>query len=538
MSQIQKGDIERAVAALGQPFLEFICATPIEQWEVHEAAIVLIREINLALSTAGEGGKGDSAAIAERLKYRMAECTNGEVLALVLHRQAGGVVRLPATRNRLDELVVRLAAECYPLFLLPPDEFFKDIPGMPGPQVSSTMFNHDLAKQFERAVLADSKLSEVFKHHSKHAGYTAGMIYRNTGQGSGLQLSTLLGIVLGGAWRSRPNAPTLPGVTQFCSLALARWHLIRDALTKKSPQLTSARFAFAGVKLPGPGPYKFADVVVRQADVRDQEYVPKHLVGQLSGTDASGNSVMIDYAGDVVAEMQFPYVTRLIKHAPDEIPEWPPDLMRLNNVEAISQRLRISLLLAVHRDHHVQIVPSWQNIDDPLAYSASVGWGDTRQAVSLMPTQLIEQEVADWQEWYRLLGMQGSERLTIAVSRIIRAVAERGDAVDVLIDSVIAWENLFGSGQGESTLRVTASMALLLEDDPTERFKLREKLGRIYKLRSKAVHGSSLPRPADVPLCYEALNYAIQALKIMFKERPDLLEDKDGTGRSLKLILE
>jgi hypothetical protein len=57
-------------------------------------------------------------------------------------------------------------------------------------------------------------------------------------------------------------------------------------------------------------------------------------------------------------------------------------------------------------------------------------------------------------------------------------------------------------------------------------------------LRSKAVHGSSQPKPAEMALCYEALDYAINALKAVFKERLNLLEDKDGIGRSPKLILE
>jgi hypothetical protein len=145
--------------------------------------------------------------------------------------------------------------------------------------------------------------------------------------------------------------------------------------------------------------------------------------------------------------------------------------------------------------------------------------------------------MADWHEWFGLLAAEGSDRIAIAISRIIRATGERRDPVDVLIDSAIAWENLFGSSQGEPTLRVTASMALLLETEPNARAELREKLGRIYTLRSKAVHGSSQPKPSEVSLCYEALDYAIKALKVIFKERPDLLQEKDGTGRSLKLIL-
>jgi hypothetical protein len=296
--------------------------------------------------------------------------------------------------------------------------------------------------------------------------------------------------------------------------------------------------AFAGVRLPSQGPYDFDGLVLRQVDARDQEYVPKHLMGQLAGTDALGNTVMIDYSGDVVAEMEVPYAVRILEHGQDDFLPFPEDILKINNIEERSQRLRISLLLALGREHRVQIVPSWQSIDDPLEHVMSQGWSDPRQAVGLMPTQLTEQEMTAWKEWYDLLGTSGAERVDIALSRIIRAVAERRDPVDVLIDAVIAWENLFGSSQGELKLRITASMARLLADDPKDRLELRKKLGRIYDLRSQAVHGSGKPKPAEIALCSEALDYAIRIVKVVFKKRPDLLEDKEGTDRSMKLLLE
>jgi len=538
MTELAEGDIERIVAALGQPLIEFICASPVDELPHREGiAATIVRELNAVLSAEVEG-KVDPAAMGEYLKHRMGEIINGEVFALTLHKQAGGVVDTPSTSTRLDELVVRLAADCYPLFLLPPDEFFRDIPGRINSQVTSALFRHALAMEFQDSVLADAKLGKIFKHHSETSGYTTSMIYRNTGHGSSLQLWTLLDIVLGGAWRSRPNAPTIPSVTEFCSLTLARWHLIRDVLSKESNQQVHARFAFAGVRLPASEPYDFDDLILRQVDARDDEYVPKNLSGQLTGTDASGDSVVIDYSGDVVAETQMPYAIQYIDHGPDELSVFPPELMNLNHIEELSRRLRISLLLAVSREHRVQIVPSWQYIDDPLQHAATQGWSDPRQATGLMPTQLTDREVVDWKDWYDLLSTPGSHRVDIALGRIIRAVAERRDPVDVLIDAVIAWENLFGSNQGELKLRITASMARLLAENPAERLELRKKLGKIYDLRSQAVHGSGKPKPAEIALCYEALDYAIQVIKVVFKSRPDLLADKEGTDRSMRLLLE
>jgi hypothetical protein len=346
MSELKEGDIERAVAALGQPLLEFVCASPLDELAARGGvAAAIVVEINAALATEVEG-KNDPAAMGEYLKYRMGEVINGEVIALTLHKQAGGAIELSVTGNRLDELVVRLAADCYPLLLLPPDEFFRDMPGRMSSQVTSTLFRHALAKEFQDLVLADAKLAKIFTHHSETSGYTTSMIYRNTGHGSSLQLWSLLDIVLGGAWRSRPNAPANPAVSEFCSLALARWRLIHDALIKKSNEQVSARFAFSGVRLPAAGPYDFDGLVLRQVDARDQAYIPKHLMGQLTGTDASGNSVVIDYSGDVVAEMRLPYIIRFIDHSPDEFTAFPPELIKLNNTEELSRRLRMSLLLA------------------------------------------------------------------------------------------------------------------------------------------------------------------------------------------------
>lgn len=120
---------------------------------------------------------------------------------------------------------------------------------------------------------------------------------------------------------------------------------------------------------------------------------------------------------------------------------------------------------------------------------------------------------------------------------MVRAAAERREPSDVLIDSVIAWENLFGTKEGEPTLRVTASLALLLESEPEARRKLRTKLASIYTLRSNVVHGNSALNRSQYPLCYEALDIAIRALRVLLSDRVDVLAQRDGALRSLYLIL-
>lgn len=538
MDKLTESDLERAVRALGQPLLEFLCGTSVEQMPDTPAAVSLIREINGVLSTVVEGSK-DPAAMTQYLRYRMAEIVDGEVLAYGLHKEICGGVELPSAGDPLSGMVGQLAAQAYPVLLLPKEQQMEGFPELSNHQLSSVLVRHPLANQFQEGVLQDADLAAVFKNSSEHSGHTTDMIFRSTGRGSSLQLWTLLSIVIEGAWRARNRSTPAQSVIEFSQVAVQRWQLVRSALTRQAGIKVADRMAFTGVRLPDAAPYSFGDLTVRPVDEQDRQYMPHGLAGHLTGTDAEGNTVVVDYSGDVVAETPIPYLLRFRDADPDVVPSFPRDVLApRSRADELGQRLRASLLLAVTRDHRVQLVPSWQSIDDPLEYVPSMGWDDPRQAVGLMPTQLTEEEVLQWQEWFGLLGTPGAERISIALSRVLRAVGERRDPVDVLIDAVIAWENIFGSSQGESTLRVTASIARLIEDDAAKRDVLRSSLADIYKLRSKAVHGNGQPKDTELPLCYDALTYAIQTLRKIFQHRPDLLDHKDGTGRSLKLLLE
>ena len=80
--------------------------------------------------------------------------------------------------------------------------------------------------------------------------------------------------------------------------------------------------------------------------------------------------------------------------------------------------------------------------------------------------------------------------------RLLKAAGERDDPIDVLVDAVVAWENLFGS-KTESTFRVTAAVATLLEpSDKEQRDVLQKELSGIYDRRSRLVHGDPV-RPAS-----------------------------------------
>lgn len=128
-------------------------------------------------------------------------------------------------------------------------------------------------------------------------------------------------------------------------------------------------------------------------------------------------------------------------------------------------------------------------------------------------------------------------KIELALSRILRAIAERREPSDVLIDSVIAWENLFGTAEGEPTFRISTCLAVLLEDSFEARTELRKNLAGIYGLRSKVVHGNRNLRVDEYPKCQEALEIAIRAIRILTTTRTDILQLPDGAARSTALLL-
>jgi hypothetical protein len=195
-------------------------------------------------------------------------------------------------------------------------------------------------------------------------------------------------------------------------------------------------------------------------------------------------------------------------------------------------------MLAVKREPRVQLVQSWRYFDIPLTQGFTMSWYDPRRGTGIMPTELTEAEVAAWGEWYERLNNAHLHRIELALTRILRAIAERLEPSDVLIDSVIAWESLFGTKEGEPTFRVTTCLALLLEQSFEARRDLRQRLSRIYNLRSKVVHGSGNLKENEYPLCHEALKVAIDAIRILVTERTDILALPDGAARSTALLLD
>jgi len=152
------------------------------------------------------------------------------------------------------------------------------------------------------------------------------------------------------------------------------------------------------------------------------------------------------------------------------------------------------------------------------------------------PRSLTDSEVAALRRFAESLAAQNVESIDIAMSRTLLAATERSRATDVLIDAVTAWENLVGT-EAETSFRVTAALAQLLERDFELRTHRHRALKNIYGVRSKIVHGEhrkddEVRQNADL-----AVQVAVNALRVILTDETWLLGLANSRERADALLL-
>lgn len=440
--------------------------------------------------------------------------------------------RVAVERGSLDELLTQLTLDVYPIYLLPrKSEHFPTSP--------ISLFSHPLRPKFESAVLEDELLAKLFIEENEHSGKT-GWAIRSTGQGGSIQLGIFASTLIDSGWRqARIANKEYPTVEQHVEATLTQLGTVRDALAGK-PATVPVRVAFTGVRLMSDRPLDLGWGVLRPADERDQ-HVPGTIEGQLSGTGADGNNVVIDYSGNVILDTTLPY--RLVHRKPNlDDQEYPKDLRGYEDIQKLVESVQLGALLSQEYSpaEQITVLATWQYFHDPLAHGYNMGWNDPKMGRGFMPKQLDEPAANEWMRFAQLIKENRTKHIDVAISRTLHASAERRDFADVLVDAVIAWENLVGSRKGEPTLRVSGALAWLLEpSDLAKRSARKTELGKLYQLRSDVVHGNDMSSERElVTKAQRALEIAIDALRILFTDRPDLLNDyKTGDDRSNRLLM-
>lgn len=208
---------------------------------------------------------------------------------------------------------------------------------------------------------------------------------------------------------------------------------------------------------------------------------------------------------------------------------WPSDLqVAHDDLEKRIDRVRLTFMLGVERESEAALATLWRQVTDPM-------WGGraTFNTGGSVPSgaTLAADDIPALTEWATRIKDRHHPSLDLAVRRASSSIALRYDPADSLVDAMIALENMFGTGQSEVGFRLSTALAWLFAEGAEERISEQDRFNKLYGLRSKILHGKDVP-VADVERGrQEARTAAVRALRILYRDRPELLDEGDQRGK-------
>ena len=484
---------------LGDPFVDWVLADPTG-----------------TLTPAQLGIAADLAGILRREISRYPELPVGHAASLLAfyHKPAGTTILNYARQyvggashevdqdpdDRLLSSFHAFASECYGEMLLPGSTFGDRRPDFH--QYARTQAGRDLTRAIiDEGIFPsgpdvdysslDGDIAELYRSHIP-GSFASGLINY--------------------AWRMtklQNGNSSLAQLMQQVPLALEK---LRSYVTG-NPTAVPAIAALTGVRLPAgveiSGPWGR----IRAARPDDHPPAFKHLINKrtMTTTDA-GEQIEISDAGDIILET----TVRIEFKVGAGGTSWSGS--SLDDHGDLIDRVRLAFALAITRPARPVIFCTWATTLSPVFnMDPHQPLNHPEFMVSRTPTLLTADEVASWERWIGILTTANMKPLKVAMIRTLRAIAERRDTYDRLIDAVIAWESLFGAVT-DSTLRVCGSLARLLHDTDADREAGYSRYKKVYDARSKIVHANSKP-----PELAEAEAYGRTAIDASLKVIEKLL---------------
>ncbi len=464
----------------------------------------------------------------------LAELNPSHTLSIgnLLRQMSGGdIVVPPGDLDSLESTLAQLSLDAYP-GLIAREHSLECLRFFP---LCISLFRHPLNNEFQDIVLKDPDLAKLFPDESEMSGWS-GHSLRSTGAGGSHQLWLFAEQLITSGWVAARLESSLPNIKQVMENVLRQLHVIRAAIRCEKTTVP-CRLGLTGVIFPeDQDALDFGWARLRKTDERDERITKRTtLEGGLGTTTPEGQTITINYAGDLVIEFDLPYRLSIMKNMDMTMVDWPEELRGYLRIEEIFQNVQLGLLLACP-DVKPVVVLAWQSVVDPLSHGMSMGWSDVKRAPRLTPIQLTKQQVCEWVHWTELVSKNRIPTIGVAIRRMLTAAVERQSPEDVLVDAVIVWENLFGA-RTETTLRISSSLAWLLGKSKEDRLAKQSNYKKIYRLRSDIVHGvASVDHKQLQESSQEAVQISIDALRSIFSEHADLLKIKSSEERSLLIM--
>lgn len=519
----------------GEPYLKFaLNCTDIHSigeapTENQKKVIDILTEISQ--KKAGEDDQIFRLNVAGRIGSYIAEI--GTTVCSAMHQWSGGTLPAIETEDALLGHLLALGSQVWPVFLLPHPEAWPPYFG----SLTSCVFSHPTTALLWQAIADDSELRKLFPDVPDQIGddqsalRISSEIIFSTGHGETLQLAVLPETLLTAAWWRQilHGGGDLNSYLDELAEVLRETRILASGKEVQAPYL----IGLENIRLPPESSIKLPFGVIRPARDTDQKIV--------HSSEHGPHAVNEDAIIESVHPLKILSVSKIRENLDDQwISHWEGFQAKFDEYadrgELLVTVARLSLLLASEGSKLIAPSIVARVSFNPLSSHLIQTWKTQLGAPSgvSVPDAAALQRAADWASKIR---HEDVKRLRIGVRRILSAASDRVDPLDGLIDSVVCWENMFGSNT-ESTFRICGAMACLLVPDNREaRANTMGKLKEIYSLRSKIVHGVRELRPREAMQYRDsAIHYGIEALRQLLDDS-SLMDIKDSAVRGEKILL-
>ena len=381
--------------------------------------------------------------------------------------------------------------------------------------LTSALYGNPLLNEFCKLFLEDNSLKNMFpgtdlkKISESDYGMVSSNWMTNLGSGGTQQMFAVVSSLLfeiASRCMMKEDSVTYELLCKYLPDVVCDWKKLAEGKTIKSICL----YGFEGISVEGDINIKCGDGILRNP--------LKYELNTL---------LTYDTPPQVVFEKEIEIKIDIISNdiAQEKINEWfsnnIDDFNKLQmDIQKELDRVKLSILLSSNLESKELLLANENScfIESPIQNGSQLfGIYKFYKPIGGL---LTETTIKDIRFWYDHIVV---DKLSIAIKRLLSSAVNRPDPTDSFIDAIIVWENIFGTSV-ETTFRVTASIAKLLEEDLEKRKILRKELKKLYDSRSKLVHGTSELSFEEAQKCKErAINIAIKTLKRLYRDRSDLI---------------
>lgn len=437
----------------------------------------------------------------------------GKHLFNVWHEEMGGHVEIYQSKDPIVEIINKIASKLYPLFLI-------KISGKPSyfnmmhNNISSTIYSLPEYKELCNTLIEDKVISSVFDNVGENEIETYGSYMASTGHGGSLQLATLPATLVTNSFELM-RMRGLFTLEAFAEAAEYTVDTIRRCMNGEVVDVP-VFLGFNNISLDEAKEIETDWGILRPVNEGISELAPNNT----STTNIDGKQYKLGF----VLESSYPYKVNFGDSNTKD--KWPKELDGARNrLSEITENISLCFSLACDRIPPVGMSSAWTMIFDPISQGTSLSWNpepSTPVSFHIVKDEDEKEKIISWGK--RLKDIEDT-KIRLAIRRVLSAINQRKNPIDGFVDTIIAWENLFG-GNAELSFRISISIAKLLGTSDEDRKQLQKFVNDHYNIRSKLVHGVKEMTPEQAIECRDkCLDVALRAIRKLYLERVELIDD-------------